>query len=83
MPMKKKLAELKFDVESISLRGIKQVLKEDVSKDYIASKDAHRILGVPLPTLRRSHSQGKLEAIQRDNVWYYLRQDILSIIKRL
>ena len=83
MPMKNKLAEFKFDGESISLRGIKQVVKGDVPKDYIASKDAHSILGVPLPTLRRWHSQGKLGAIKRGNVWFYLRQDLLSLIKRL
>ena len=83
MPMKNKLAEFKFDGESISLRGIKQAVKGDVPKDYIASKDAYRILGVSPPTLWRWYSQGKLGAIKRGNVWYYLRQDLLSIIKRL
>ena len=80
MPRKKQGAEFKYDGVSVSLREIKKHVKEDLSKDYIASKDARRILEVTSSTLQDWHKQGKLRAIKRDNVWLYSRQDLLSIV---
>ena len=81
MPKKKKEAEFKYDGVSVSLREIKKHVKEDLSKDYIASKDARRILEVTSSTLQDWHKQGKLRAIKQDNVWHYSRQDLLSIVQ--
>ena len=53
MPTKKKRAEFKLNGAAISLRGIKQLAEADLAKDYIAGKEAHRILDVSLTTLRR------------------------------
>ena len=54
-----------------------------LDRDYLSAADASRTLRISPGVLRRARERGMIRSVQVGRRWYYLREDLATLIKQL